>query len=101
MTPRPPPRPSGPSQPWQYRKKIASPCCASPAAIAAGSMIGDSDEATTAKQQNRAARPPFPPICKCSFCFVCPDVRPCCRCGPQLLVPETTSGRPCILILLL
>jgi hypothetical protein len=33
-------------------------------------MIGDSDEATIAKQQNSAARAPFLPICRCSFCFV-------------------------------
>jgi hypothetical protein len=35
-------------------------------------MIGDSDEATTTKQQNSAARPPFLPILHVLvlFCFV-------------------------------
>jgi hypothetical protein len=31
-------------------------------------MTGDSDDATTAQQQNSAARRPFLPICTYSFC---------------------------------
>jgi hypothetical protein len=33
-------------------------------------MTGDSDEATTTKQQNNTARAPFLPICTCSSYFV-------------------------------
>ena len=64
-------------------------------------MTGDSDDAATARQPNNAARAPFLPICTCSFYFVCSDTRSCCRCGLRLSAPETTSGRPCILTLLL
>src|SRR5882762_852992 len=79
---------------------MVSPCRASPAAIAADSVTGDSDDATTARRQHSAACAPFLPICTCSFYFVCSDARSCCRCGLRS-VSETTSSHPCILTLLL